>query len=165
MRNAHICKTVNISRRSVPRRIIGDKKFESNLNWLIQSVTSNSSKIGSRNLYWILFKLRLWKKKRLELQTLQQLCSMTSAYLGRICVHFLELPFLKGNEHAVFLFKIPEKIDIFYVWWLPFSNQLKSYGTANWEKTYPWSNIGYVTILCKAVFPSNIKPTRLVLSK
>ena len=48
------------------------------------------------------------KKKYLELQTFQQLCSMTSAYLGKMWVCFLELPFLKSwkcNENAVFLFK------------------------------------------------------------
>ena len=30
---------------------------------------------------------------------------MTSVYLGKICVRFLELPFLKRNENTVFLSK------------------------------------------------------------
>ena len=44
-------------------------------------------------------------KKTLELQTFQQLYSTTSAYLGKMCVHVLELFFWKCNKNAVFLFK------------------------------------------------------------
>ena len=30
---------------------------------------------------------------------------MKSAYPGKMCIYFLELPFLKCNENAAFLFK------------------------------------------------------------
>ena len=30
---------------------------------------------------------------------------MASAYLGKICVHFLEMPILKRNENTVLLFE------------------------------------------------------------
>ena len=43
----------------------------------------------------------------LNLQTFQQLCNMTNAYLGKSCVHLLELPFLKNNENTVFSLNIP----------------------------------------------------------
>ena len=44
-------------------------------------------------------------KKNLELQAFQQLYSMRSAYLGKLCICFLELSFLKCNENVAFLFK------------------------------------------------------------
>ena len=45
-------------------------------------------------------------KKRLELRNFQRLCSMTSTYLGKMCVYFLELFLLKYNKKASRL-KIP----------------------------------------------------------
>ena len=80
---------------------------------------------------------------------------MTKAYLGKMYVQFLELPFLKCNEDAVFLFKNTynkEKqpflfeIDLKVVFFVMFgscsyfinkalnrvySKQLRSYDTAN----------------------------------
>ena len=44
-------------------------------------------------------------KKTLSLQTFQQLCSLTSAYLGKLRVHFLDLSLSTCNENDVFLFK------------------------------------------------------------
>ena len=52
-----------------------------------------------------IFKIKLWKKAHLELQTFQQLCSMTSTYLGKKCTYVLELLFLKLIENGAFLFK------------------------------------------------------------
>ena len=45
------------------------------------------------------------KIKHLELQTFQQLVSMISTYLSKMCVHFLELSFLRCNENTVSLFE------------------------------------------------------------
>ena len=56
-------------------------------------------KIWNRNLDQLIL-------KRLNLQTYQQLCSMTSICLGKICVHFPDLLHLKSNETAIFFFKI-----------------------------------------------------------
>ena len=36
---------------------------------------------------------------------------MKSAYLGKICVHFLDILFLKYNENALFLFKNVHSIE------------------------------------------------------
>ena len=54
---------------------------------------------------------------------------MTSAYRGKMCVHFLELPFLKCNGNAVFPFEntynkekgpfLFKSYTFCYVWWLP----------------------------------------------
>ena len=67
-------------------------------------------------------------KKHLKLQIFQQLCSMERVYLGKMYVLFLELPFFKYTENAVFLFKNPrykekgpflfENVYFCYVWWL-----------------------------------------------
>ena len=46
---------------------------------------------GSRDLDQPIFKLKLWRKY-VELQIFQQLRSMTSAYLGKMCVHFWSCP-------------------------------------------------------------------------
>ena len=61
-------------------------------NWEYKSWSTNSH-------------VKIMKKNQLELQTFQQLCSMASVYLSKMCVHFLELPFSKCNENAVFSFK------------------------------------------------------------
>ena len=64
--------------------------------------------------------------KHLELQTFQQLHSVTIAYLGKMCIRFLNLLLLNCNESFLakntcnkekgpYLFES----DIFYVWWLP----------------------------------------------
>ena len=45
------------------------------------------------------------KKNPLELQTFQQLCRVTSAYLRKLYIHFFELFFLKCNKNAAFSFK------------------------------------------------------------
>ena len=45
------------------------------------------------------------KKINLELQTFQQLCRVTSAYLSKMYIHFFELLFLKCNKNAVFSFQ------------------------------------------------------------
>ena len=45
------------------------------------------------------------KQKPLELQTFQQLCRVTSAYLSKMYIHFFELLFLKCDKNAVFSFK------------------------------------------------------------
>ena len=103
MRNEQICKTINIFRCSESLHITGDWNFESKLERPIKSVKPNSLEIGSRNLDQTIFELKLWKK-HLNLQTFQQLCSMATAYLGKMCVHVLELPFLKCNETAAFWF-------------------------------------------------------------
>ena len=94
-----------------------------------ESLKPNSLESGNRNLDKAIFKLKLWKKAP-EVETFSQLCNMTSSYLGRLCIHFLELFFLKYIKNAVFSFKNAynkEKgsflfeSDIFcYVWWLPF---------------------------------------------
>ena len=42
----------------------------------------------------------------LDLHTFQQLCSIENAYQVKMCVHFLELFFLKCKEIVAFLFKI-----------------------------------------------------------
>ena len=74
------------------------------------------------------FQVEIMKKTDQELQTFHQLCSITRAYLGKLCVHFLELPFLKYNENAVFLFRntynkekgpfLLESDMFYYFWWL-----------------------------------------------
>ena len=46
------------------------------------------------------------KKNHLDLQIFQQLCSIASAYLDKMYVHFLELPFLKCNKNAFFYLKM-----------------------------------------------------------
>ena len=45
-------------------------------------------------------------KKHLDLQTFQQLWSLTRIYLRKMCVHFSERLLLKCNENTVFFFKI-----------------------------------------------------------
>ena len=87
MRKRQICKIINISSHSASLHIIGDSNFESELEWRIQSVNSNSLEIESKNFDRSVFKLKLWKTQ-LELQMFQQLCSMTSSYLGKMRVHF-----------------------------------------------------------------------------
>ena len=103
MRKEQIYKTINIFKCSVSLHMIGDWNFKSKVERRINSVKPNSLEIGSRNLDQPIFKLKLWKK-HLNLQTFQQLCSMATAYLGKMCVHVLELPFLKCNETAAFWF-------------------------------------------------------------
>ena len=103
MKKVQICETINISWRLVSLHTILDKNFESELEWHIQSFNPNLE-IRSRVLDQPIFKMKLWKK-HLELQTFRKLSSMASAYLDKMCVHFLELPFLKCNENAVFLLK------------------------------------------------------------
>lgn len=92
-----------------------------------QRPKSKLLKIGSKNLDGSISKLKLWKKT-LDLQIFQQLCRMTSTYLGKICVHFLRLNFSKCNEIDAFHFylkipvmskRIPFESDNFcYVRWL-----------------------------------------------
>ena len=78
--------------------------MDSELEWHIQRVYPNLLKTGSRNLVWLIFKLKSWKE-HLALQTFQQVSSMTSAHPGKMCVHFSELLFLKCSENAVFAFE------------------------------------------------------------
>ena len=104
MRNKEICKSTNISRHSVSLPIIGDKNFESALEWHTLNFKQNSLEIGSRNLDRPIFKFQVWKKQ-LELQISQNLCSMTSAYLGKICVNFLSVSFRKYNKMQCFQLK------------------------------------------------------------
>ena len=57
-------------------------------------------------------------KKRLNLQTYQQLYSMTSIYLGKICVIFSELLFLNVIAEMKMLFyfiKLPMKCPFCYL--------------------------------------------------
>ena len=49
-------------------------------------------RIWSKNLNQPIIQVGIIKK-HLNLQTYQQLCSMTSIYLGKMCLHFLELRF------------------------------------------------------------------------
>ena len=106
MINNQISKTINISGCLVSLHITGDQNFESELERRIQRLKPKLLKIESTSPDRRIFKMKLCKK-RLELQTFQQLCSMISAYLDKMCVHILELPFLKSNGNAVFLFKKP----------------------------------------------------------
>ena len=69
---------------------------------LYSRVNSKSLEIGSRHLDRPIFKLTLWKNP-LELQKFQQICSVARIYLGKRCVHFMELLFLKCNEKWCFL--------------------------------------------------------------
>ena len=85
-------------------RILNLSCFESLNDVLKESNQSISLEIGSRYLHQPIFRLKLWKKTP-ELQTYQQLCGMTSADFGKMCINILELSFLKCNENAVFLFK------------------------------------------------------------
>ena len=132
MKNEQIRKTINISRCSVSQHIIAIKIL--NLSYF---ESLNGIFKASNQTHWNLvveilidqFSSWNYEKTTLELQTFQQLCSMTSAYLGKMCVHSLKLPFLKCNENAVFLFKstnnketspfLFESNVICYVWWLP----------------------------------------------
>ena len=45
-------------------------------------------------------------KNDLDLQTFQKLFSMTSSYIGKICVYFLKLPFVMKMQF--YLSKIPK---------------------------------------------------------
>ena len=101
MRNKEISKSIYISRHSVSLPIIGDKNFESALEWHTLNFKQNSLEIGSRNLDRPIFKFQVWEKQ-LELQISRHLCSMISAYLGKICVNFLSVSFRKYNENAMF---------------------------------------------------------------
>ena len=59
---------------------------------------------------------------------------MTSTYLGKFWIHFLELLFLNCNEKAAFLFKdnyskeegpfLFEGGSFCYVWWFPFFKKI-----------------------------------------
>ena len=80
---------------------------------------------------------------------------MKSAYPGKMCIYFLELPFLKCNENAAFLFKDTHNKEkgTFFVWKVifflmfddtiyflnkalhkPYSKYLRSYNSENWKK-------------------------------
>ena len=50
MRNEYICRTINISSRSVSLQILGDQNFKSELQRRIQSVSPNSLETESNNL-------------------------------------------------------------------------------------------------------------------
>ena len=65
-------------------------------------------KIWSTNLDQTNFQLEITKKV-LGLKTYQQLLSMRSIYLSKICVNFSELFLLNYNENAIFFFKITQK--------------------------------------------------------
>ena len=132
MKNEQIRKTINISRCSVSQHIIAIKIL--NLSYF---ESLNGIFKASNQTHWNLvveilidqFSSWNYEKTTLELQTFQQLCSMTSVYLGKMCVHSLKLSFLKCNENAVFLFKntnnketspfLFESNVICCVWWLP----------------------------------------------
>ena len=58
-------------------------------------------------------------KKRLNLQTYQQLYSMTSLYLGKICVISSELLFLNVMKMLFYFIKLPMK-DLFFSEQCPF---------------------------------------------
>ena len=62
MKNKQICKTINISRQSVSPHTIRDSNFESELEWRIQSVNSNSMEVWTRILDRLIFEMKLWKE-------------------------------------------------------------------------------------------------------
>ena len=81
--------------------VLGNWNFESDLEWHIQSVNPNSMEFGSKNIDRPIFKLKLWKT-HLNLQTFQQLCSMTSAYLDKMSVCFLKLSILRIQWRLIY---------------------------------------------------------------
>ena len=117
MRNEQISKTSNILMGLVSLYIIGDWNFESEWEWWIQSIIFKF-RWNLKPIPWsINFQVETTKKD-LHLQVYQQLCSMTSIYLGKMCVHFSKLLFLKRNENAIFFFKITlNKVKgLFFSW-------------------------------------------------
>ena len=65
----------------------------------------SSLEIMSKNLDRLIFKLKL-SKRASEVANISIItCSITSAYLGKMWVQFLKLPFWKCNENTDFLFK------------------------------------------------------------
>ena len=150
MRNKQICKTINISRRLISLHIIGYQNLEFKIAWRIQSFKPNSLETGKGNLDRAIFKLKL-RNKHLELQTFQQLCSMTGTYLGKVCVNILRLPFLKCNKDTVLIIRkrVPSCLKvIFFVMFggcpsllnktldKVYSKQLRSCDPANQEKMF-----------------------------
>ena len=116
MRNEQICKTTNIFWRSASlytllaiRIRIGIKITLFSLNWKGAFKASNETygnwehKSSSTN-----FQVKIMKKRYLVLQTFQQLCSMASIYLDKICVHFLDQSFfLKYHKILFSSLKLP----------------------------------------------------------
>ena len=90
MKNEH--KTINISWYSVSLHIIGDENFRFKLEWRIQNINPNSLKMRVEKVLSNNFCVEIMKKTHLELKTFQQPCSMTSAYLGRMCVRLWSYP-------------------------------------------------------------------------
>ena len=105
MRNEQICKMINISRYSLLLRIVGDSDFVE-LEWRIQSDNPTSMELLTRNLDGRTFKLKLWKKNTWANKDFNY-CVAKQVLIQAKCVSslLLEVPFLKYNKNAVFLFK------------------------------------------------------------
>ena len=113
MRKKHICKILNISSRSKLLHIIMESNFESQLQWRIQSLTTNLFKIRRKSLNRPIFMLKLFKKIP-GVKTFQLICRMISLFLSKMCMQWLL--FLKFNKNYVFSF-IKKRVSFIWLWY------------------------------------------------
>ena len=106
MRNKQICIRINISRRVVSLDII---------EWCVQSIQSKLRWKFGVNALITNFQIEI-SKKRMDLQTCEQLCSMKSSYLCKMCVYFSELVFLNATNGYLHLSWMLIEKNLFFFW-------------------------------------------------